>query len=640
LRRIFPAFLLTFRLSIGIIGGMGKLSLVFGLCLALLPAGLFLSCERPREMTPEELEGFVPAGAAELIARVAYRPFPGFDRAFVPGTQGGTWYNSMLNEPRTFNRLVAEGDNDSMEIQRRVLDFLADYDTYHSRWVPRLATWEVVVDEEADTLDIIYTLREGLYWTYFNSDVRIPVTSDDFVFWHNEITGDVRMRSSGYSAQYVMMADGTEVQRRAHRIDDRSFRIHFPRIVANPVFTTNMQVGPRHHFEPALRAGGPDAVRELFNISADPRTLPSMGRWHLIEYSPGQRLVFARNPHFWERDANDVSVAYPDRYVMRILPDQMTRILLFMQGHLEEIAIRSEDVAMFVDHEDPFWTVYHNAGAMGSSTLWSFNQNPGTDDANVGEPWHEWFNQTAFRQAMSSMLNRARIINQIHRGLAEPMYWWFPPANEFYNPDIRLKWTYNPERALELLESIGMTRDAQGVMRDGRGRPVEFDISFPSGGGVGEDLASIIVDELSSIGVRVTPVPTDFQRLVDQLMDTFDWQTLIIGLTGGAMFPTSGTNVWLSNGNLHMWHPFQDTPLRDWEARKDWLFREGMFTYDSELARPIWDEFQELMLYQVPLIWMARVHGFVAVNDRWDQTNFFFDNARREAWVEYLFTYW
>jgi len=601
----------------------------------LCVVALAVSCARPDEMSPEELEGFVPAGAAELIARTLHRPFPGFETAFVPGEQGGTFNYGVLNEPRTFNRLVAEGDRDSMRIHELTLDFLAEFDTATSQWVPRLATWEVVVDEEADTLDIIYTFREGLYWTYHDSDLRIPVTSDDFVFWHNEIEGDVRMRSSAYSSQYVMLPDGTEVQRRAYRIDDRSFRVHFPRIVANPVFTTNGTFGPRHHFEPALREGGPDAVRDLFNISVDPRTLPAIGRWHLIEYSPGQRLVFARNPHFWERDANEVPTAYPDRWVLRILPDQMTEMLLFMQGQLETLGVRAADIAAIVDHPSPEWTVYHNDGALGSSSLWTFNQNPLHSD----EPWYDWFTQAPFRQAMSSMMNRERIISQIHRGLAMPMYWWFPPANEFYSPHIRLQWTYDPQRAIGLLASIGMTRDAQGIMRDGQGRPVEFDISFPAGVGTWEDIASIIVDELSTIGITVTPVPTDFQRLVNQLMGTFDWQTLMIGLTGGPLFATSGTNVWLSNGNLHMWHPFQESPYRDWEARKDWLFREGMFTYDRDRARLIWDEFQELMLYQMPLIWMARGHGFYAVNKRWDHANFFFDNALRDPRIYQLFTY-
>jgi len=626
--------LLTFALSLDTIGTMKKRPLVFALC----AAALVLSCHRAKEMTPEQLEGFAPAGAAELIARVNFRPFPGYDRAFVPGEPGGTWYTSMLNEPRTFNRLVAEGDADSMAIQDRVLDSLAQFDTATSQWMPRLASWVVVTDEEADTLDITYTLREGLYWTYYGSDVKIPVTSDDFVFWHNEITGDVRMRSAGYSAQYVVMPDGSSVQRRAYRVDDRSFRIHFPRIVANPVFTTNMNVGPRHHFEPALREGGPEAVRSLFNISVDPRTIPSMGAWHVTEYSPGQRVVFTRNPHFWERDGRGASVAYPDRQIMRILPDNMTEMLLFLQGDLEAFVVRHDLIGPVVNHPDPAWAVYHNAGAMGSGHLWTFNQNPGIDDRNLNEPWHEWFNKAPFRQAMSSMLNRERIILQVHRGLAMPMYWWFPPANEFYCPDIRLKWTYDPRRALELLESIGMKRDAQGVMRDDRGRPVEFDISFPSAGALWDDFAAIIADELATIGITVTPVPTDFQRLVEQLMGTFDWQTLMIGLTGGALFPTQGTNVWLSNGNLHMWHPFQETPAREWEARKDWLFREAMFTYDPERARPLWNEFQELMLYQMPLVWMARTHGFIAVSDYWDRTNFFFDNAAG-AQLGRLFTY-
>jgi peptide/nickel transport system substrate-binding protein len=227
------------------------------------------------------------------------------------------------------------------------------------------------------------------------------------------------------------------------------------------------------------------------------------------------------------------------------------------------------------------------------------------------------------------MFNRSRIISQVNRGLAQPMLWWFPPSNQFYNPNLRLQWTYDKDRALQLLSSIGINRDSQGVMRDWEGREVAFDLSFPSGQGTWDDMAAIITDELGSIGITVRPLPTDFQRLVDQLFETFDWQSVMIGITGGPTFPTQGTNVWLSNGNLHLWHPFQKDETRtEWEARKDFLFREGMFTYDVEKARPIWDEFQEILLREVPLIWMGRLHGFFAVQNRWDQSNVYYDNVR------------
>ena len=603
---------------------MKKLTLITAI-ISIGTVALLLSCNRTKEMTLEDLEGFQAGGVSDILAKAKFRPFPGYATAYGPGVQGGTWNSAMTTEPKTFNALVAEGDNSSAQIQYELREFLANYDWVEREWVPNVASWEIITDEAADTLDIIYTIKEGVYWTYYNSDRRIPLTSDDFVYWHNDVQGDPKYQSSSYSGQFVPLPDGTQQQRKAYRIDDRRFRIHFPRIVANPVFNTNMMPVPWHEYGEAARSGDVEALRDLFNIATDPRLLPSIGRSLLVEYSQGQRLLWVRNPQYFDRDINGLPIEYPDTRIWHILPDANTNFLMFQNGDIEAYAARSEDVDTLVNNENSTWTVYHNDGAQGSNSIWSFNQNP----QNADEPFQQWFVKTEFRQAMSSMFNRSRIISQVNRGLAQPMLWWFPPSNQFYNPNLRLQWTYDKDRALQLLSSIGINRDSQGVMRDWEGREVAFDLSFPSGQGTWDDMAAIITDELGSIGITVRPLPTDFQRLVDQLFETFDWQSVMIGITGGPTFPTQGTNVWLSNGNLHLWHPFQKDETRtEWEARKDFLFREGMFTYDVEKARPIWDEFQEILLREVPLIWMGRLHGFFAVQNRWDQSNVYYDNVR------------
>ena len=585
---------------------------------ALLAAALLPSCARAEEMTLEELEGLAPAGIEELLARTQNRPWRGGD--FAPGRHGGTWNSSFRGDPQTFNHILAERDAHSSAIVRMMTDSFADFDTAAREWVPRLTFFEVVADEAAGTLDVILTLRENLYWTYYGSDVRVPVTSDDVIFWYDEIEGDPRFNSSLFPARFVTMEDGSYGIVTIHRIDDRSFRFHFPRIVADPILTINRDFGPRHVFEPALRERGVDGVLDLFSVASDPRLIPSIGSWHFVEYSPAHRMVFRRNPNFWETNTDGASIPYREEVIVRILPDQHTEFLVFMQGGLESYLARPEDLDELINRDDPFYTVFVHDGTL-TAPLWSFNQNP----INSGEPWQEWFSRTEFRQAMSSMLDRDRLARQVYRGLAEPKLWFFPPPNPFYNPDIRLQFTYDRRRALELLESIGMSRDAQGVMRDERGNRVEFDLSFPADVFIWSDKATVMADMLAGIGIRVNLRPTDFQRLVQQLTVTFDWQSVLISL-GPSLFPTQGVNVWLSSGNLHMWHPLQESPHTEWEARIDWLFNEGMFTYDAERAWPIWNEFQEIILYQLPVIYLMRQRSFWAINDRWDLSNVFFDN--------------
>ena len=236
---------------------------------------------------------------------------------------------------------------------------------------------------------------------------------------------------------------------------------------------------------------------------------------------------------------------------------------------------------------------------------------------------------------MSSLLNRDRVVSQVYRGLAEPMLYFFPPPNPFYNPDIRLRHTFDAERALELLASIGMTQDAAGIMRDSQGRAVEFDLAIQTDASVISDTAAIIADEAARIGIRINVRPTDFQRLVEQLTGTWDWASVIITL-GVQFWPTQGSNVWSSSGNLHLWHPLQESPATHWEARIDYLYNEGSFTIDTERAQAIWDEFQTIVLEYLPVIYLVRPRSFFALNNRWDFTNFFFDNISG-AETSYLF---
>ena len=595
--------------------------------LICLVCALF-ACAKTEELSLEELEARNAEGLQELLAKTQTKPWQGEE--FAPGRLGGTWNSSMIKDPKSFNHLIAERDAETNAIVRYMTDFLLDYDVVRREWKARCASPRIVINEAEHTLDVIYTLRDDLYWSYYNSDTQIPVTSDDVIFWYNEIEGDENFQSSAYNGQFLIMEDGSEARITIHKIDDRRFRLHFPRIVADPLLTTNRDFGPRHVYEPAKKANGVQGVLDLFSVASDPKLIPSMGQWFLVDYVPSQRLVFKRNPHYWNRDSAGLSIPYIEENSVQILPDQNTQYLVFKQGNLEGYSARPEDLNELINKENAAYTVFNAEGSLGAG-LWSFNQNP----KNEGSPWYEWFTVKEFRQAMSCLLNRERINAQVYRGLAEPKLDLFPPPNPYYNPDIINDYQYNPQRALDMLAAAGFSRDSRGSLRDDKNRRVEFDLSFAADNTVTADVASIIVDELGKIGIKVNIRATDFQKLVEQLTSSYDWQTVMIGL-GTNLFPTQGSNVWPSNGNLHLWHPLQEKPFTDWEARIDYLYNEGSYTIDKEKARIIWDEYQRLILEQCPVIYLMRSRSFWALQNRWDFSNVYYDNLNG-AETEHVF---
>nr|WP_318716187.1 ABC transporter substrate-binding protein [uncultured Treponema sp.] len=590
----------------------------------------FVSCgQKTPEMTLEEIEDYRAHAGQHLLERTVYKPYTG--QEFIPGKEGGIWNNSILADPKTFNHLIAERDGSSSALVEMTTEWLVDYDPIKKEWIPKAAFFEVETDEEKGTLTVHYTLRDEMVWSWYGKKETASVTSDDIVYWYNEIEGDEVFQSSGYGGQFLELENGEQGHIECVKVDDRKFDFVFPRIVAEPLLTTNCSIKPSFIYKKAKEEKGADGVKDLFNASGDPKEIPSCGKWQFAEYKPAQRIVYRRNPNYWEKDSNGKTIPYQETMICQIVGDQNTSYLLFKQGKLESYGPRPEEVDEVVNSQKNGYTVYRADGSF-SAPFWSFNQNPKNKDSQ----YYKWFCRKEFRQAMSCLLNRERIIQQTYRGLGDPCYSFFAKPNAFYDEKINLKYRYNVEQAKELLAKAGIKPDAKGVMRDWDNVPVEFDLTINASSSTTSDIAQIIADECSLVGIKVNVRQTDFQKIVEMLTSTYDWQSLIISLSGGSIFPSQGSNVWVSYGNLHLWYPLQPKPATEWEARVDWLYNNASYTIDKVQAKKYWDEYQEIYLEQCPIIYLVSPRSFYAIQNKWNQENFYYDNMYG-ARTEYVF---
>jgi peptide/nickel transport system substrate-binding protein len=200
---------------------------------------------------------------------------------------------------------------------------------------------------------------------------------------------------------------------------------------------------------------------------------------------------------------------------------------------------------------------------------------------------------------MAHLMDKASMIELALGGLGKPQ--WSPisiPVKQFFTDDVA-KFEYDPGKAAELLAEIGFrTKNAQGVLVDASGRPLEFRLATNQGNNTREKIAQLFAEDAKKIGVNVKYAPIAFNELVRQILNTRDFDAILIGLTGG-IEPAFSRNVWELDGPLHMWNYGPD--FESFEILIDKLMKQGATTLEQSKRREIYVRFQQVVAENLPL---------------------------------------
>ena len=580
------------------------------------------ACSRQEEVEQSEVEGLRSVTENTILENTIYKPGPS---EYSVGKKGGNLVFPVFDDPKTFN-IINVRDAGTSNIISFSFDTLADYDPYKREFIPRLATFTIDRDMENRLTFVTYTLRDDIYWRTASGD-KVKVTSDDLVFWYNDIQGNPNYQM-GYDTQFIETKSGDSKQITIEKLSDREVRFTVPEIIANPVYYTNMSFGPRYKYEEFLaKDTSPDKDYEnLFALDMDPKEFPSLTGYVLSEYKPGQYIEYKNieDKDFWQKDTDGATLPYISSITFKIVKTDTTQVLLFKQGELAAVGVQIAQLSNMLDSikalKPPDGIVYNKGPSLDSSFI-SFNQNP-----NSGRYEQRWFIQKEFRQAMSMLLPREKIIEQVYSGLGEPAIYFFSKQNKFFDKNISLEYTYNPEKAKQLLEKIGFEYKDDGLLYDDNGMHVEFDFNFGTGVQQSETIAGLFQEELEKIGITMRVIPLDFQFLVENITKTFQWDAIMVGVSGATYFPESAPSVWLSKGATHVWNPSQKVPATQWERRVDELYYQGLYTLDDVERKKIYDEYQKIILEQVPLLYIAYSYSFTATKN--SIQNVFLDNLK------------
>lgn len=522
---------------------------------------------------------------------------------------------AILSDPKTFNPALS---NESPNIFGYVGEGLIT-ENGKGEIEPALAeSWVISPDKKTVT----FTLKKDLKW----SD-GAPLTIDDVAFTFNEVYFNEDIPTD---TRDILKIGKDRKLPTVKKVDADRIEFTTPEPFAPFLRTLGISILPAHKLRPTIvqkdKSGKP-LFLSTWGLNTKPDDLVSNGMYMVDSYTAGERIVFKKNPYYWRKDTQGQQQPYIDRVVWQIVESTDTALVQFRSGGLDSFAVSPDFFSLLKKEEQKGGYKIYNGGPATGTTFVSFNLNEGERDGKplVDPIKSRWFNNVKFRQAIAYGINRQRMINNIYRGLGAPQDSPISVPSPYYlSREQGLPfYDYNPKKAKELFAAAGFKYNEQNKLVDDRDNPVRFTLITNSGNKIREALGTQIKQDLALIGVEVDFTPIAFSLLIDRIDNSLQWDSLLIGFTGG-IEPNDGANFWSVDGGSHIFNlkpqkgkpQLTDRRVADWEKKIDELYIQAAQELDEGKRRQIYIETQKITQENLPCIYLVNPLSLSAVKNR------------------------
>ncbi|MGM0370157.1 MAG: ABC transporter substrate-binding protein [Bacillota bacterium] len=374
--------------------------------------------------------------------------------------------------------------------------------------------WEFSNEGKHLTLNI----REGVKW----SDGE-PLTADDFMFWFNDVMQNEEITPSvpgwlkpGGEIMEVEAADDYTLE--------FSFKVPYYGFIdwLNSYWYRGIDSFlPDHYLKkyhikynsdaPQLaEEEGFDTWVQLFDsynsggfTVPKPVGRPRLSAWIVKDVTSTGR-IYERNPYYWKVDSEGNQLPYIDKIKTIITSDAETRKLKVLAGNVDYISsfLSLEDYPTLKSSEDSGgYDAWIGDSIWASRVTLAFQQNY-LDD----EVMSEILSNKKFRQALSIGIDREEINELVFLGQGEPRQLSYTPGtvSTFKDEWANSYADYNPEKAKEMLDEIGLVDDdGDGWRERPDGDTLLINLTANSSRAISVDTAELARDYWEDLGVKI-----------------------------------------------------------------------------------------------------------------------------------------
>jgi peptide/nickel transport system substrate-binding protein len=395
-----------------------------------------------------------------------------------PTNTEGTYVTGSVGDLQSVNPYIVE-EATSLAVVGLVFDSFLGGDPDTGQPVPGGVTdyWELA----PDCVTYTFHLRTDKVW-----QDGVDLTADDVAFSFESLADPVL--ASPYTGQFLDAVASWQV------IDADTIQVVSNGVRADFLNNAGFIIIPKHIWESIPRD---QWATDPGSTGQDPSRVVGTGPFKFESWTQGQEIHLVRNEQYTPRPA------WIKDIVLRIFADTEAQLNAFLTGELDDNGLEPEQVETV--KADPQFTV--EDFPYRGFTYYEFNLDPEVTTR---------FQDVRVRQAFMYALDRQSIVDNILLGYGEVANGTQPSISYAYAPDqINTVYTYDPEKAKQLLTEAGWTDTNGNGTVDKDGIEMDFEFLYPSGSATTDTMVAYFQDAWKAVGIGIKPVAMEFPALIE-----------------------------------------------------------------------------------------------------------------------------
>ena len=443
-----------------------------------------------------------------------------------------------------------------------------------------LASLDPHVDTDAGTRDVVFNLYEGLVKPTSDGGF-IPAVASDYIISDDAKTYTFTLRDGitfhdgtpvtiedvkysidryaeiqGESSAFSSLVDSVEVQ------DDKTLVVNLKESYSEFLPMMTIAIIPQSNEDPA---GNPIGT----------------GPFKYVSYTPGQNLELEKYDGYWQEGVPSL-----DSVEFKFIADVDTAFVELQAGTIDILKYLTSAQAETLG--DDYNIVQGSMNLVHAMYLNSA---------------YEPLSKTEVRQALCYAVDRDAINNFIFGGKSHIIGSHMIPAmSKYYEPEAETVYSYDPEKAKELLADAGY---ADGF---------DLEITVPSSYSQHVDSAQIIADELSQVGINVTLNHVEWSTWLQDVYKGGNFQATVIGFDG-TLAPSDWLKKYVTDDAKNFMH-YSNTEYDD-------VFNTAYTTVDDDVKVENYKKAQMILAEDAAAVYIEDPANLVAVSKKFGGYTFY-----------------